>query len=125
MPIYEYRCNDCQRISSFFVRTVNDTVVNLICSACNSDKLERCVSKFAVHRTEAAVWEESGEPSMFSNNPDYYKDPRNIGRYTEQKLKSLGIDMDSEEHRDTFAGVKETIAAAREGELPKTLKDQL
>jgi len=33
--------------------------------------------------------------------------------------------MDSEEYRDTFAGVKETIAAAREGELPKTLKDQL
>jgi len=62
---------------------------------------------------------------MFPKNADYYKDPRNIGRHTEKRLKELGIDMDSEEYRDTFAGVKETIAAAREGELPKTLKDQL
>ena len=58
-------------------------------------------------------------------NPDYYKDPRNIGRSTEKRLKQLGIDMDSEKYRDTFADVKETIAAAREGELPKSLKDQL
>ena len=62
---------------------------------------------------------------MFPTSPDYYKDPRNIGRSTEARLRQLGVDMDSEEYRDTFAGVKETIAAAREGELPKTLKDQL
>lgn len=62
---------------------------------------------------------------MFPQNPDYYKDPRNIGRWTEKRLNQLGVDMDSEEYRDTFAGVKESIAAAREGELPKALKDQL
>ncbi len=124
MPIYEFRCTACNQKVSFFVRTVNDPV-SPTCPACGSNSLERCISRFAVHKTAQAVWEESGEPTMFPKDRDYYKDPRNIGRYTEKKLKDLGIDMDSEENRDTFAGVKETIAAAREGELPKTLKDQL
>ncbi len=124
MPIYEFRCTACNRIDSFFVRTVGDPL-NPSCTACGSLELERCISRFAVHKTTAAVWEESGEPSMFPKDRSYYRDPRNIGRSTEHRLKQLGIDMDSEEYRDTFAGVKDTIAAAREGELPKTLKDQL
>ncbi len=124
MPIYEFRCNACNQVASFFVRAVGDPL-SPSCPSCSSADLERCVSKFAVHKTTAAVWEESGEPSMFSKDPSYYRDPRNIGRHTEQRLKQLGVDMDSEEYRDTFAGVKETIAAAREGELPKSLKDQL
>lgn len=95
------------------------------CPACGSRSLKRCISSFAYHKSVSTVHEESGEPTMFPKNADYYKDPRNIGRWTEKRLKELGVDMDSEEHRDTFASVKQTIAAAREGELPKTLKDAL
>ncbi|HEY49502.1 MAG TPA: zinc ribbon domain-containing protein [Dehalococcoidia bacterium] len=124
MPIYEFRCNECQRTSSFFVRTVNDPL-NPVCASCGSSNVERCISSFAIHKSIKTIHEESGEPTMFPKNPDYYRDPRNIGRSTEKRLKELGVDMDSEEYRDTFAGVKETIAAAREGEMPKTLKDQL
>ncbi len=124
MPIYEFRCNACQQKASFFVRTVGDPL-SPICPACGSDNLERCISGFAYHKSTETIYEESGEPTMFPKNPGYYKDPRNIGRHTEKRLKELGVDMDSEEYRDTFAGVKETIAAAREGELPKNLKDQL
>ena len=124
MPIYEFRCNQCSRKATFFVRKVSDAL-SPTCPACGSISLERCISSFAVHKTASAVWEESGEPTMFPKNPDYYKDPRNIGRWTEKRLKQLGVDMDGEEYRDTFRGVKDTIAAAREGELPKTLKEQL
>jgi ferritin-like protein len=46
---------------------------------------------------------------------DFYKDPRNIGRLTEKRFKDMGVDMP--------ADVKQTIEAAREGELPKELKD--
>jgi len=47
--------------------------------------------------------------------PDYYKDPRNIGRWAEKRLKDLGVDMPSE--------TKEMIEAAREGKMPEPLKD--
>jgi len=47
--------------------------------------------------------------------PGYYKDPRNIGRWAEKRFQDMGIEMPS--------SVQETIQAAREGELPKPLKD--
>jgi len=62
------------------------------------------------------VWEESGEPQRFSS-PDYYKDPRNIGRWTEKRFKELGLDMPTQ--------IKEQIQAAREGELPQSVKEKL
>ena len=124
MPIYEFLCNKCHQKASFFVRSFNPPT-NPTCPACGSSELDRCISKFAYHMTTKDVWEESGEPAAIPTNPDYYKDPRNIGRWTEKRLKDLGVDMDSDEYRDTFAGVKESIAAAREGEMPKPLKELL
>lgn len=47
--------------------------------------------------------------------PEYYKDPRNIGRWAEKRFQDMGMEMPD--------NVKETIQAAREGELPKPLKD--
>lgn len=60
------------------------------------------------------VWEESGEPSMYPS-PDYYKSPSNIGRWTEKRFKEMGIEMP--------AHLQEKIQAAREGELPESLKE--
>jgi len=62
------------------------------------------------------VWEESGEPGR-SSGLDYYKDPRNIGRWTEKKFKELGLDMPDQ--------IREKIQAAREGELPESVKEKL
>ena len=49
--------------------------------------------------------------------PEYYKDPRNIGRWTEKRFKEMGMEMPTE--------IKEEIQAAREGELPESLKEKL
>ncbi len=46
---------------------------------------------------------------------EYYKDPRNIGRWTEKRFQDMGQEMPDD--------IKQTIQAAREGELPKPLKD--
>ena len=124
MPIYEFVCKSCRRKASFFVRSFTPPQ-NPICPTCGGSGLDRCISGFAYHRTTKDVWEQSGPASAFPKDADYYKDPRNIGRWTEKRLKDLGVDMDSEEYRDTFSGVKESISAAREGELPKPLKELL
>jgi len=62
------------------------------------------------------IWEESGE-SQRSPGLDYYKDPRNIGRSTEKKFKDMGLDIPE--------SIKTEIQAAREGELPQSIKDKL
>jgi len=122
MPIYEFQCNECKRKSSFLQRSVSVSI-SPICPNCGGSDLVRCVSKFAYHKSEATILEEAGDPSRAHGNPDYYKDPRVIGRWAENRLADMGVDMNSEEYKDTFATVREKIDAARDGELPSELND--
>ena len=115
MPIYEFLCPRCNTVSSILVKSVT-TPVAAQCAACGSHDLVRVVSRFAYHKSTQTIWEESGEPQR-SPGLDYYKDPRNIGRSTEKKFKEMGLDMPE--------SIKSDIQAAREGELPKSIKDKL
>ncbi len=113
MPIYEFRCRTCRRRVSVFARSVTSEVQPR-CDACGGAELDRLVSGFAFHKSMATIHEEFGEPPA---NPglDYYKDPRNIGRWAEKRAQDLGYDLPSE--------VTDMISAAREGELPSQIKD--
>jgi len=84
-----------------------------VCPACGGSDLKRAVSTFAHHKSISTIHEEAGDPVKAPW--DFYKDPRNIGRMTEKRFQDMGVEMP--------ADVKQTIDAAREGELPKQLKD--
>jgi hypothetical protein len=80
------------------------------------------MSGFAYHKSDQTHLEAAGPPQSYGG-PDYYKDPRNIGRWAEHRLKELGMDMRSEEYGNTLSQVREMIDAAREGEMPEPVKD--
>jgi putative FmdB family regulatory protein len=113
MPIYEYICRNCHRRQSFLIR---DTSAPFLpeCPSCGNTNLSRVISDFAYHKSLTTVWEESGEPTMHPGE-DYYKDPRNIGRWAEKKFQDMGQELPSQ--------IQEKIQAAREGVLPEPLKD--
>ena len=113
MPVYEYRCNECGRVTSVFVRTMS-APESPACDHCGNAELDRVISRVAYHRSMGRVWEESGPPTS-SAGDDYYRDPRNIGRWTEQRLEQLGVDMPSE--------AREMIDAACDGTMPEPLDD--
>jgi putative FmdB family regulatory protein len=113
MPIYEFVCQDCHGKTSFLVRSISQPRDSK-CSFCGSPRLSRVISNFAYHKSLGTVWEESGEPTLHPSE-DYYKDPRNIGRWAEKKFQEMGQEMPAQ--------LKEKIQAAREGELPEPLKD--
>jgi putative FmdB family regulatory protein len=113
MPIYEFICQNCQRRVSFLVRDISAPFVPK-CSSCGSVNLSRLISDFAYHKTLQTVWEESGEPKV-QPGENYYKDPRNIGRWVEKKFQDMGQEMPSQ--------IQGKIQAAREGVLPEPLKD--
>jgi len=111
MPIYEYKCGDCERLTSVFTRSV-DSKVDAVCKHCGSKKLRKALSKFAVHRSEADVIRDYGaEPKRIED----YKDPRQIGRWAERKFDEFGMEMPQE--------ARQMIDAAREGEFPDPVKD--
>ena len=113
MPIYEFSCPNCHKKSSFLVRS-SSAAGEPKCSVCGNTDLVRTISTFALHKSMKTVHEESGEASMFPG-PGYYKDPRNIGRWTEKKFQDMGMEIPAE--------IQQKIQAAREGEMPESLKE--
>lgn len=112
MPLYEFRCQNCNTRFSILVKSVAESFT-AECSVCGSSASARVISSFAYHKSMEPIWEESGEPQDFPG-PDYYKDPRNVGRRTEKRFSEMGLEVPPQ--------VKEEIQAAREGELPDSLK---
>jgi putative FmdB family regulatory protein len=53
MPIYEYRCLECGRISEIFLRSLNSQ--NVQCPICGSYKLDKLLSASYALRTEAST----------------------------------------------------------------------
>ena len=112
MPIYEYRCGDCARVTSFFTRSI-DAALTPVCSHCQSGNMQRRMSSFVQGKTAAAVHERY--PAGSAAAPlDYYSDPRNIGRNVEESYQRHGLAMPE--------AVRDNIAAAREGTLPQDLE---
>ena len=111
MPIYEFKCTACGRLSSVFTRTVS-APVDAECKHCHSPKLERALSRFAVHKSEGDILRDYGaEPNRLED----YKDPRQIGRWAERRFDEFGVEMPKE--------ARKMIDAAREGEFPEPVKD--
>ena len=113
MPIYEFICQDCSKLTSVFVRTVNSDV-NATCEKCGSANLKRAMSRVAIGRTEQQIMEQYGTPEPGAG-PDAYKDPRQIGRWVEKRFDEMGMELPSE--------ARTMIDAAREGEFPAPVKD--
>ncbi len=111
MPIYEYSCADCGRLTSVLLKTMS-AEMKATCNHCGSKKLSRALSRFAYHKSGQRVLEEHGaEPRSLED----YKDPRQIGRWAERKMDEYGIEMPKQ--------AREMIDAAREGELPSPVSE--
>ena len=108
MPIYEFRCGNCNRVSSFFLRSIN-SALEPACDHCQSPNMQRRMSSFTTGKTTQSV--HGQHPSQSAAGLDYYRDPRNIGRHVEESFRQYGMDLPP--------SVRETIDAAREGDLPK------
>lgn len=114
MPIYEFRCSDCGRITTYFTRKI-DTEVRPPCEHCGSANTARMMSRFGRRYTQQDILERYGDPAEGDLGPDGYRDPRQIGRWVEKKFEEYGMDLPE--------GARELIDAAREGEFPEPVKD--
>jgi hypothetical protein len=78
------------------------------CPDCGKHGMTRIISGVAIHNPYAPG-------AVSESDPNYYKDPRNIGRGMEKRFNDMNIEMPSE--------VKKSLERAREGVLPDSLKD--
>ena len=109
MPIYEYKCKSCNRLTSQFFKMASSEKAPP-CQHCGA-KTARALSRFAMGRSASSAKSDFSAPRTASE----YSDPRQIGRWVEDKFDSYGMDLPD--------GAREMIDAARDGELPDSVKD--
>jgi putative FmdB family regulatory protein len=109
MPIYEYACRSCRRLTSSLVRNPADETAPP-CQHCGGTTA-RALSRFAVGRSATQARQEFAAPRP----GEEYSDPRQIGRWVENKFDEYGMDLPGE--------AREMIDAARDGDLPDAVND--
>ena len=96
MPIYEYRCAECHKRSSFLVLS-RSTETSLRCSHCQSLRLERLLSRFASPKSEEARMESFADDSALAGLDE--NDPGSM----ERLMKRMGNEMGAEAGDDLEA----------------------
>ena len=108
MPLYEYQCRECGGINTALILNPREEE-NLQCGNCRSPDLDRILSRFALHKTEAQRVDEFDPRSQ--RNDSFYKDDRNVGLWAKKRMQQLGVDLGS--------SFDETVEKARSGKLPE------
>ena len=130
MPIYEFYCADCNRIFSFFSKTVN-TAKQPLCPRCHRRKLERQISVFAAVRRrpggdseeagdlpideakmERAVTELAGEAESIDES-----DPRSAARLMRKFSKMTGMEFGG--------GMEQALQRLEAGEDPDKIESEM
>lgn len=90
MPIYEYRCKNCKKVSSFLLlRTTEE--IDPQCKHCGSKELIKIISRVSVLKSEEKRLESMLDPSKFSDLDE--NDPRSIERVMRRMGKELGDEL--------------------------------
>ena len=113
MPIYEYRCEDCGKISEFLlIRT--DEVFIPQCKRCKSKKMSRVLSKVRVIRSEESRMESLADPSKWGDLDE--KDPRSMAKMMRRLGKEFGEELGEDADRMVNEALDEETASKTNSE---------
>jgi putative FmdB family regulatory protein len=102
MPIYEYRCDKCRKITSVLTTRVSEKV-EAVCAHCGGAKMSRLMSRFAMPRSEESRMESLADPSRMGNVDE--NDPKSVARM----MKRMGQEMGDEFNGAEFDEAMEEI----------------
>ena len=90
MPIYEYLCQDCGKISSYIVLNIRDPY-HPQCKRCQSGKMTKLISRVARVRSEESRLESLADPAKLGDLDE--KDPASMARWMKRMGKEMGEDL--------------------------------
>lgn len=90
MPIYEYRCLDCGKKSTFLTLSISSPLEPR-CKKCGGANLVKLVSRVAVSRSEESRLESLADPSKLAGLDE--KDPKSLARWMKKMGKEMGEDL--------------------------------
>jgi len=115
MPIYEYRCEVCGKISEFLL-IKTDEVFTPQCKRCKSKKMTRVLSKVRVIRSEESRMESLADPSKWGDLDE--KDPKSMAKMMKKLGKEFGEELgeDADQMVDEAMEEKMTSGSNEESE---------
>lgn len=118
MPIYEYRCRDCGKKSTFVTLSIKSSL-EPECRYCGSRNLEKMVSRVAFHRSEESRLESLADPSKLAGLDE--KDPQSLARWMKRMGKEMGEDLgeDFDQAAEEAAEESERMKEGGEGDEGK------
>ena len=106
MPIYEYQCLACDKItSSLILKPEEENSVS--CEHCGKHEMKRIISLCTSHKTESQRLEDFNTKGLSEDGLN--NDPRNVGLWAKKRTKELGVDLGST--------LDESIDRARTGKI--------
>lgn len=102
MPIYEYRCEKCRKITSVLTTRISEKV-EAVCAHCGGEKMSRLMSRFAMPRSEESRMESLADPSRMGAVDE--NDPKSVARM----MKRMGQEMGDEFNGAEFDQAMEEI----------------
>ena len=84
MPIYEYLCDGCGRVTSAIIMKPREEE-GLRCQHCGAAELVRIISRCTFHKTETQRLNEFD--TQAPRDDAFYKDSRNIGLWAKKRAK--------------------------------------
>jgi len=111
MPSYEYRCLNCHKRFEVFQSYSEYGSRPVICPHCQSDQVQRRITRVRVARSEESRLENLADPASLAGMED---DPRALGRMMRQMSQETGEELGSE-----FTDVVDRLEA---GESPDQIE---
>ena len=93
MPIYEYRCEDCHKQTSVFIRSISNPPP-IECRFCHGQRLTRLISRIITPKSKESRQESLGQPSGFGGVDE--NDPKDMARWMQHMSGEMGEDAGSD-----------------------------
>jgi putative FmdB family regulatory protein len=110
MPIFEYQCLRCGRVTSHVFLGSRKRRCPA-CPHCSSSRTRRVMSSFAVVASEASRLKEFNTSKP--RDESFYRDSRNVGLWAKKRAQEMGVDLGPK--------FEDTVEKARSGKLIKEM----
>jgi putative FmdB family regulatory protein len=111
MPIYEYRCSSCRKVSEFLVLSLSAPFAP-VCPRCGGPDLERILSRVRVRLSEETRMERLADPHRWGGLADVDEnDPASMARM----MRQMGPHLQEAMGEDYPGEMDQMIEEAMEG----------
>jgi putative FmdB family regulatory protein len=103
MPIYEFQCEKCRKVSSVLTTRISEKV-KAVCAHCGGTRMKRLMSRFAMPRSEEARLDSFSDPSRMGDVDE--RDPKSLARMMKRMGQEMGDEFSGPEFDEAVAEIE-------------------